>query len=514
MVIAASLAAAPAVFAAKESEHHMDLGPGCAPERPAIGHRAGGVVIKKGRGKDHRAPIPCVTRTTWRTSEVSLVVTSKGTLLFQPAVSEGGFPIGVIRSENQGTNWTFVPASATAPPLISAVDQHMWFDRDTGRTFWVAQNPGTTNQISRLNVSDDDGKTWTTYLPALESVDHSQIFSGPPPKALRPLMKGYPNVVYVCAGNNPQVCQSSLDGGKTFGPGVPLPIPPEVGPGCRDWGLHGVVGKDGTVFVPFAPCQRGYIAISRDAGKTWRAVSVADSVTLGAGMLSVDMDEQGNLYAAWVDFNDRLPYLAISRDYGAHWSAPLMVGAPGTKETAIPALVAGAKGHIAVTYYGSKNSPGFPFPACPTRIGSLDCPFYRNATWDTFVTETWTALEREPVFWSATLNDPDHSTWYGCSPSFIGVLGSPTGTSGCTASTDQSLPYWGRIDYYGAAMTPDGTAWIGFAQECPSGLPVSGNPNCPSTLTGARPDGLFGMLGRLVRNESESSDDDEEGNDD
>jgi hypothetical protein len=33
MVIAASLAAAPAVFAAKESEHHMDLGPGCAPER-------------------------------------------------------------------------------------------------------------------------------------------------------------------------------------------------------------------------------------------------------------------------------------------------------------------------------------------------------------------------------------------------------------------------------------------------------------------------------------------------
>jgi hypothetical protein len=454
-----------------------------------------------------------VASTGWRTPEVSLVVTNKGTLLFQPAVFEGGFPIGLIRSADQGRSWTFVLPSLASPPLISAVDQNMWFDRDTGRAFWLAQNPGTTNQISRLNVSDDDGKTWTVYVPALERVDHSQIFSGPPPEALRPLMNGYPSVVYVCAGNSPQVCQKSLDGGQTFGPGVPLPIPPEVGSGCRDWGVHGVVGRDGTVYVPFAPCQRGYLAISHDAGKTWRVVSVAGSVTLGAGMLSLEMDKHGNLYAAWVDFTDRLPYLAISRDRGSHWSAPLMIGAPGVNDAAVPSLVAGARGHVVVTYYGSKNSPGFPFPTCPTRIGSLDCAPYRNATWDTFVTETWTALDRDPVFWSATLNDPDHPTWYGCSPSFIGILGSPTGTSGCTASTDQSLPYWGRIDYYGAAMAPDGTAWIGFAQECPSGLPVPGTPNCPSTLTGARPDGLFGMLGRLVRIEGEA-DEHEEPDDD
>jgi len=55
------------------------------------------------------------------------------------------------------------------------------------------------------------------------------------------------------------------------------------------------------------------------------------------------------------------------------------------------------------------------------------------------------------------------------------------------------------VDYFAATMTPDNTVWVGFVQECPFGLPVVGNPNCPSTLTGALTDGLFGMVGRLLR---------------
>jgi len=55
-------------------------------------------------------------------------------------------------------------------------------------------------------------------------------------------------------------------------------------------------------------------------------------------------------------------------------------------------------------------------------------------------------------------------------------------------------------------MAPDGTPWVGFSQKCPGGLPVSGNHNCPSTLTGGSTDGLFGLVGRLVRTGEEEDD--------
>src|SRR5262245_28645294 len=65
--------------AAGDRDHEgADLGPGCAPERHAIAHHAGGVLVEKPHGKAHTPPIPCATRTGWRTSEPSIVVTNEG----------------------------------------------------------------------------------------------------------------------------------------------------------------------------------------------------------------------------------------------------------------------------------------------------------------------------------------------------------------------------------------------------------------------------------------------------
>jgi hypothetical protein len=229
------------------------------------------------------------------------------------------------------------------------------------------------------------------------------------------------------------------------------------------------------------------------------------------------MDEQENLYAAWVGFSDRLLYLSTSRDHGLHWSAPQMISAPGVQETAIPGLVAGSKGQVAVTYYGSKNPP-LPFPPrCIVGVSALSgnlleaaalsCPGYEHETWNTYVTESWNALDSKAVFWSAPLNDPATPTWYGVSPSAIHVVG-PTGPNFAIGATAGSGPskQGGRLDYYGVAMAPDGTPWVGYAQACPFGLPVAGNPNCPSTLTGTSSDGLFGMVGRLVRDDDGEED--------
>jgi hypothetical protein len=79
-------------------------------------------------------------------------------------------------------------------------------------------------------------------------------------------------------------------------------------------------------------------------------------------MLAVGIDEEGNIYAAWVAAGDRLPYLAISRGGGLRWSSPLMIGAPGVNEAALPRLVSGIRGDVDVAYFGSENSPGAPFP--------------------------------------------------------------------------------------------------------------------------------------------------------
>ena len=193
----------------------------------------------------------------------------------------------------------------------------------------------------------------------------------------------------------------------------------------------------------------------------------------------------------------------------------MMIGAPGVNEAAIPKVVAGKPGHVAVAYYASKNSPGAPFPqTCPGLLPA-QCPGYENETWSTYVTETFNALKAQPLFWSAPLNDPSLPIWYGCTPSSIGVIRLDEGnpfkrgpgfSSGCQSATD----------YFGLDMAPDGTPWVGFQQYCPGGLPVPGNPTCPATLNGG-PMGRLGptgkywsLVGRLVRAPGDAEDDEDD----
>jgi hypothetical protein len=81
----AALAAVPEAFAKDNDKDQKgaELGPGCAPDRPAIAHHAGGILA--GTDKVEEAPIPCTTATGFRTNEVSVVITNEGSALFQPA---------------------------------------------------------------------------------------------------------------------------------------------------------------------------------------------------------------------------------------------------------------------------------------------------------------------------------------------------------------------------------------------------------------------------------------------
>jgi hypothetical protein len=508
-LVAATVLMTLAIFPAA-SVFATDLGSGCAPDRPAVAHHAGGVPVKPSKGET--APIPCSTATGVRTGEMSMVITSAGTILFEPALKTEttGFPVEVLSSVDQGETWNFVKPSGV-PPRSQGDDMNLWLDRQTGRLFWTTTlGPPYANDVPRVDHSDDEGVTWTpSSVPML--YDHTQVFGGPPTKALEHLMQGYPNVVYTVVSGGATCADygfcgthitRSLDGGSTWEfPAVALPYPT----GCPDpgtlptggYGLHGIVGRDGTVYLPFTPCETPYVAISYDEGQTWQLELVADTNTMGWGELSLGMDPQGYLYAAWTNSADRLPYLSVSREHGLQWSTPLMIAAPGVNEAAEPVLVAGANGQVAVSYYGSTNAP-LPFPTACAGF-SLACPGYYYETWDTYVTETFDAPYSNPLFWSATLNDPAYPTWYGVTPSSVRIDDDTAFDSGSTAGTPGGPSVSGRMDYYAGTMAPDGTAWFGFVQQCPLGMPVLDNPNCPKTLKGTGPDGLFGMVGRLVK---------------
>lgn len=517
IVAVTAVAFAPARFGAiPPAKANSSSGAGCAPDRPAIAHRAGGIPADAPQGV--RPPIPCFVNTGLRTSEVSIAIAKTGTILLRPVwdSEELGPPAGLVRSTDGGGHWQ--------TPRLPGNDGNLWADRQTRRVFWTSCLGRCPHPV--FEISDDNGETWypggrplmgsapaelgSPVQKGTAGYDHPQIFGGPPTASMKHLMKGYPNVLYACMGHKPLKCQKSLDGGVSWGPEIDIPFPKTplidsiqgAAHDCASFGLQGVVAADGTVVVPYDPCNRPFVAISHDEGNSWRSVAVADMDTIGFGYPTIGMDERENIYASWVGASDRLPYLAVSRDHGSTWSAPVMIGAPGVNESAIPQLVAGAEGQVAVTYYGSKNAPHpfppscFPFghPIPPRQPGAeLKCPGYEHETWDTYVTESWNALDPRPLLWSATLNDPAAPTWYGCTPSEIGLMRVDENLVGHSYFFACSpRPY--AMDYYGATMAPGGAVWVGFVQECSVGMPP-GNPNCPST--GKRGE-FFGLVGRLL----------------
>lgn len=112
----------------------------------------------------------------------------------------------------------------------------------------------------------------------------------------------------------------------------------------------------------------------------------------------VVVDRKGNVYFTWTGKN-RLPYLAISRDGGESWGEPMMIGPPGLKEASLPAIDIGRDGRIAIAYMGSMNAPGGEAP-------DGEGPEYAAVTWNGYITVTDMALSRDPIFYTASINDP------------------------------------------------------------------------------------------------------------
>lgn len=350
------------------------------------------------------------------------------TLLVDTAVAWGVARTDTRRSRDGGKTWETVQLRVPVAEqgiIPGNADPFIWVDQTTGRLF----NIDLYAACSWLNISDDQGDTWIPSPLACGNPvnDHHTITAGPPVDGLPTVQ--YPNILYYCFNRIVDTaCGRSLDGGLTWTPTPGDPVPLSGGNGCSK--LHGHIRTDseGRLFVPLGRCegQDPYVAISPDAGETWTRVRVS-TINSSQPHTSIAVDAADNLYYTWFDTSLRLPYLAYSTDHGATWSEPIMVAPPGVTEANFPVVAAGAEGHVVLN---------FPSSTSPTRSGS-------TRPWNQTVTVSYNLLEEDPIFHSATANDPADPIHRGnCNGrcgglwDFLDVTVAPTGGEAWAAASD------------------------------------------------------------------------------
>jgi hypothetical protein len=310
-----------------------------------------------------------------------------------------------MRSTDGGLHWSDVsPKTGNVGPNSHPVtlDTITWTDRDYGRTFSVDT---LAAEGSLVSFTDDEGATWTSsFAPAAGVDDHETIVAGvvPDGSPLRTLDAKFPKIVYYCVNTVAAVsCSRSLDGGVTFtqmgSPFATHPLPDPGNPaGAPDRALcssltgHLATDRKGDVFLPSAfnepGCGVPSVAVSTDGGTTWTDHPVSLNIKDPLNAMYVAADSAGNLYVTWQDDKYNQPYMATSRDLGAHWSTPVMVAPPGVKVSNFPSLAAGDNGRVVLTFPGSTDPQA-------NRSGKTN-----HAAWNYYVIESQNALSPRPTF--------------------------------------------------------------------------------------------------------------------
>lgn len=348
----------------------------------------------------------------------------------------------VFLTKDKGRTWQEIsPGVAGVSPHVASLDPYLYVDRspERARIFDIDLNAA----CNELSYTDDLGATWITNPLSCGSPvnDHQTVFAGKPISS--PTI-GYPNIVYYCYNKLLYTtCSKSLDGGTTF-----LPTLGDNQIECSGLNGHGVTSSKGWIYLPYTGCNNvPELAISKDEGNTWTTVRLPGKVN--GGDPSVAIDAKDNLYYVWDD-SDRLPRLSTSTDGGKRWSKPLQVAAPGVLRTDLVTMTVGAPGKVAFAYYGTTYDSD------------------RKAFWNGYLAEGLDVLGPNPLFYSATVNDPAHPLKTGaCGPGRCGRV----------------------LDFIDVEIAPDGQPWAAYVDAC--------GPVCEKTAVESVQDNA-GVIGTLI----------------
>jgi hypothetical protein len=483
--------------------------PGCHTSHPAVAHYGNRKLL---RPQPKNGPVPCGVLTGWPSVETRLVVTNRGTVIYEPALHGGTDPSVaggcgsspgvcsgnfVARSTDNGAHWADAQATSPFPEskaLQADVDNNMYVDPRTGRIFYYDYSSGTEGAPGSCGngagavvyYSDDDGKTWGHGLDFEHNCSENPTILVARPTISKPSYDG--GVVYLCgnnfgsgaagAGSTGKICAKSLDGGKTWlakpNPGGQTghqteyvgqlkdrndPYDGQLGcDGAASSGSNDVQPMpDGTLLTVITCGDKAFLSKSVDEGASWTIK--AQLPTPGV----MRADSEGNLYK----LNGTL--LSTSTSVGRTWSKEHDMLAPGIDSYRSVFFAQGThaafhrSGDVAIMYYGVRHG---------------------QTASDGFIAETRNALARNPVFWTGQVNDRNRPLVYNTLTEW-GV--GQSSLNGLTV-----------LDFIGGAFSPDGrSVWASFVQSC--GADVRTDPNCIKRFPTINPNTpQDGFAGRLV----------------
>jgi hypothetical protein len=377
------------------------------------------------------------------------------------------------RSQDGGRTWETVQAPfVTGQGEVTTLDPFVVGDNSSNRVFAITLLGGG----SYLAYTDDAGQTWQESASTSPGANDHQTLTGiRPPEGFPPSSDPkFPNYVYYCVNHVSDArCTRSSDGGQTFQPtgGSPYLQSGEGMEGQQPGvcsALHGHVRGDseGRVLLPAGHCGLPTLAISEDAGLTWRRSIVSQKIRSATTHTAVAVDRADNLYYLWLDPDHHLPYMAVSTDHGETWGEPLMIAPPGVVEANFPVAVAGEAGRIAINFPGGTGE---------IDLGALeDYDATAQRPWYTYMVVSTNALDAEPLLLSNTAGpagDPVHRG--NCGPGRCG----------------------GMFDFMDIVFSPvDNSVWATATDTCTE----SAEQKCVSDVQNGRPDDAEGVAVHMV----------------